>query len=324
MIARVAFVAAGLVLAGCSTVPSGSATPDAPWSPHPSVSPSSVATEWDFYLGDGGQSGVAYRDALARGDDEGARLLSRIALTPQTVWYGAWSPVDVVEGYVDDLLDAAEAQGTPAVMAVYAIPGLDCSYFGEGGLEERDYLEWVEAIARGIDGREPWVVLEPDALAQLGDCEGQGDRVGMLAEAARILDEAGARVYLDAGNSKWLSIEETASRINAVGTDHLAGFATNVSNYIATEEERAHNDGIAEITGLHYVIDTSRNGNGWDGEWCNARGRALGEAPRMVGEGYLDAFLWVKAPGESDGPCNGGPTAGAWWQEIALELASNA
>jgi endoglucanase len=38
----------------------------------------------------------------------------------------------------------------------------------------------------------------------------------------------------------------------------------------------------------------------------------------------LDALLWVKLPGESDGACNGGPAAGQWWQEIALELAANA
>jgi endoglucanase len=44
----------------------------------------------------------------------------------------------------------------------------------------------------------------------------------------------------------------------------------------------------------------------------------------MVNEGYLDAYLWVKVPGESDGPCNGGPPAGSWWQEYALEIASNA
>ena len=33
------------------------------------------------------------------------------------------------------------------------------------------------------------------------------------------------------------------------------------------------------------------------------------------------AYLWVKRPGESDGPCNGGPSAGQWWPEYALGLA---
>jgi endoglucanase len=35
----------------------------------------------------------------------------------------------------------------------------------------------------------------------------------------------------------------------------------------------------------------------------------------------VDAFLWIKQPGESDGTCNGGPKAGSWWNDIAVELA---
>ena len=168
------------------------------------------------------------------------------------------------------------------------------------------------------------MVLEPDALGQLGDCDGQGDRVGLLTGAAQILDDAGARVYLDAGNSNWLPADEAARRIQLVGTEHLAGFSLNVSNYNSTAAETAYGDKVAAKTGLHFVIDTSRNGNGGTGEWCNVPGQALGEAPRVVNEGNLDAYLWVKTPGESDGTCNGGPPAGAWWTDNALELARNA
>jgi endoglucanase len=168
------------------------------------------------------------------------------------------------------------------------------------------------------------VVLEPDALPQLGDCDGQGDRVGLLRQAAALLDAAGARVYLDAGHAAWLSADEAARRIQQVGTEHLAGFALNVSNYRTTADSRAYGDQVSAATGgLHYVVDTSRNGNGPSGgEWCNPRGRALGDAPTTVSDGTaLDALLWVKRPGESDGACNGGPAAGAWWPEIARELA---
>ena len=80
----------------------------------------------------------------------------------------------------------------------------------------------------------------------------------------------------------------------------------------------------------NFVIDTSRNGNGPapSNEWCNPSGRALGQRPayppdESTIEG-LDGYLWVKVPGESDGPCNGGPGAGGWWREKALELARNA
>ena len=75
---------------------------------------------------------------------------------------------------------------------------------------------------------------------------------------------------------------------------------------------------------VHYVIDTSRSGLGptADNEWCNPLGRAVGTLPTTAtGIDGLDAYLWIKPPGESDGSCNGGPTAGKFWAEYALELA---
>lgn len=96
-----------------------------------------------------------------------------------------------------------------------------------------------------------------------------------------------------------------------------------------------------------FVIDTSRNGQGaWQPDpdagypdaqdWCNPPGRGLGARPTADTDGELvDALLWVKVPGESDGSCNRGiagsttdpewgdsvdPAAGQWFPEQALEL----
>jgi endoglucanase len=100
----------------------------------------------------------------------------------------------------------------------------------------------------------------------------------------------------------------------------------------------------------HFVIDTSRNGQGpWipttsypdAQDWCNPPGRGLGLRPSAnTGKPLLDAYLWVKIPGESDGECTRGlgaggatidpewgridPPAGTWFPEMALELAQNA
>lgn len=77
------------------------------------------------------------------------------------------------------------------------------------------------------------------------------------------------------------------------------------------------------------MVDTSRNGNGPLGAagqdaWCNPPGRALGTPPTTrTGDPLLDAYLWIKRPGESDGSCRGGPSAGTWWPEYALGLARN-
>jgi endoglucanase len=131
----------------------------------------------------------------------------------------------------------------------------------------------------------------------------------------------------------------------------------------------------------HFVIDTSRNGNGPNdmsdyaaapynqppsvisalraANWCNPPGATLGPKPQAVPAPttfpLLDAYLWVKTPGESDGQCNiaGGarawdynvynpwnwdvsqqqqndplwgiedPPAGAWFPEQAIQLTRN-
>ena len=86
------------------------------------------------------------------------------------------------------------------MLVVYAIPGRDCGSYSGGGVAESAYAAWIDTVASGIQGN-PYVILEPDALAQLGDCSGQGDRVGFLKYAAKALTLKGARVYIDAGHS---------------------------------------------------------------------------------------------------------------------------
>lgn len=98
----------------------------------------------------------------------------------------------------------------------------------------------------------------------------------------------------------------------------------------------------------HAIIDTSRNGTGsWDPPngkysdaeiWCNPPDRGLGRRPALDTDSpYVDAFLWIKIPGESDGHCYRGtagptdpergmiaPRAGGWFPEQARELIRNA
>ena len=133
------------------------------------------------------------------------------------------------------------------------------------------------------------------------------------------------------------------------------------------------------VASTHFVIDTSRNGKGpldvapfgatpynqpagvlsalHSGNWCNPPGAGLGVRPTAnTGVPLLDANLWVKVPGESDGSCDidgkarawdftvynpwnlaadaqihfdplwemTDPAAGAWFSKQALQLAQNA
>jgi endoglucanase len=97
---------------------------------------------------------------------------------------------------------------------------------------------------------------------------------------------------------------------------------------MTTASQRTYGDQLSGlIGGKHYIVDTSRNGLGptADGEWCNPSGRALGDRPTAAtGDVLADAYFWIKRPGESDGTCNGGPAAGAWWADYALGLAKRA
>ena len=39
-----------------------------------------------------------------------------------------------------------------------------------------------------------------------------------------------------------------------------------------------------------------------------------------TGDPLADAYTWIKAPGESDGTYNGGPSAGTFWTDYAIGL----
>ncbi|MEU4191115.1 glycoside hydrolase family 6 protein [Kribbella sp. NPDC026611] len=81
-------------------------------------------------------------------------------------------------------------------------------------------------------------------------------------------------------------------------------FAVNTSNYYTTAESTTRATELLQALGggLHYLIDTSRNGNGSDGSSCNPVGAKVG-TPAQPGPSPADLFLWVHTPGESDGAC---------------------
>ena len=134
------------------------------------------------------------------------------------------------------------------------------------------------------------------------------------------------RALLDAGNSRWHSAAVIASLLRAAGVGEIRGFSVNTSNFNATAAEESYGDAVSALLhGKHYVIDTSRNGIGYASTWCNPPGQALGAPPTArTGNHLVDALLWIKPPGASDGACNGGPPAGMFWLSYALSLAANA
>ena len=254
-----------------------------------------------------------------------AALIERIANQPVARWLGGW--VSDIRREVNQAVATITGSGSLPVFVAYNIPYRDCGSYSAGGSATADaYRKWIRDFATGVGGRNAIVILEPDALAGM-DClaaRGQQERLALLADATRTLGAARAAVYLDAGHANWHAPEEMARRLKLAGIDQAAGFSLNVSNFSPTEANVAYGEKLSKLVGgKHFIIDTSRNGvQTASKEWCNPRGRALGVAPTTnTGHPLVDAFLWVKAPGESDGTCGGGPQAGTWWSTYALELS---
>jgi endoglucanase len=223
------------------------------------------------------------------------------------------------------------------VLVAYDIPLRDCGSYSGGGAQSDDaYRAWIEQFAAAIGGSHAWVILEPDAIPQAVDGGCLPKR--MVKSRLKLLNFAVTRlaalpatsVYLDAGHSSWISpVDKLVKPLRAAGIDKAAGFSLNVSNFQPTESNVQYGTQLSQrLGGSHFVIDTSRNGNGPytgnDGapDWCNPPGRALGERPTThTGRPMVDAYLWVKTPGESDGNCRpGAPPAGDWWPDYALSL----
>ncbi|WP_432100223.1 glycoside hydrolase family 6 protein [Streptomyces sp. WAC 04229] len=266
------------------------------------------------------------------GDPRRDVIASRVAGHPAAVWFADHTPATLTSR-VRAVTSGGAARGRVPVVVPYAIPDRDCGGHSQGGAPDLDaYDDWIDRFAAGLGSGEVIVILEPDSVAQ-ADCLSVGeraDRFASLARAGRVLKGANpaARVYFDAGHSGWHAPARQAAWLKQAGAaspDSSDGVFSNVSNFHATADEVAHDravlDALGGPPGLGAVIDTSRNGNGApsDGEWCDPAGRKLGRAPTLhTGMGRVDAYLWVKLPGESDG-CRGKP--GTFTPSYAYDLA---
>lgn len=309
-----------------------------------------------FWVEPAGRAAKQVQTWLERGREEDAEAMRRIADRPTAVWMTGGDPRE----QVGEVTREAERAGRIPLLVAYNIPQRDCGQYSSGGVRDAAaYRSWVASAAAGIGGRKAWVVLEPDAIAQWASgcvpASAAGERLRLLSEAVRTFKrQPGTSVYIDAGNAGWISDQRLlAEALTKAGIGQADGFALNVSNFHTTPVTREYGDRLsARLGGAHYIIDTSRNGNGplpppasrpgpspapgptalvaddsagtgsGDEAWCNPPGRALGTPPTTAtGDPLVDAFVWVKRPGESDGACRGAPPAGHWWAEYALGLA---
>ncbi len=248
-----------------------------------------------------------------------AAAFDHIAAQPTAMWIGDWN-VDIQKDVATYVSKANQANSLP-VLVIYNIPFRDCGSYSAGGASQAGaYHDWITKVANGIGDQKAIIILEPDATAL--DCFDDA-RGAMLTDAVNVLEaKSNTSVYIDAGHPDWVPADVMAARLQKSGIAKAQGFALNVSNFYTTDSNMQYgNDLSSRLNGKHYVIDTSRNNNGWQGEWCNPQGAGIGKVPTTnTGHSLYDAGLWIKPAGDSDGPCNGGPNAGAWWPDYALKL----
>jgi cellulose 1,4-beta-cellobiosidase len=245
----------------------------------------------------------------------------------------------------------------------------------------REFIDPIAAQFKAHPDQPITVILEPDSLGNMATNMGvpkcqkaKPVYFNGVVYAIQSFHLPNVSVYLDAAHAGWLGWDDNRGKIarifrtvlsQAGGPDMIRGFATNTSNYTNLSNKdgaklEPSNPCPNELTYVKklwkeldgygfknhgFIIDTSRNGAGgirkkW-GSWCNVKGAGLGERPRVDPAPGVDAYFWVKPPGESDGssdpsgprfdPMCGGPDstpnapqAGQWFESYFMDLVHNA
>ncbi|MEU9410286.1 glycoside hydrolase family 6 protein [Streptomyces sp. NPDC048281] len=327
--ARAGALGAALLLAGCSS--GGGSGGDAPAASAQAAITQQPKEADPFWVNPDSNAARQVKAYAKAGKDSDAEQIRKIAAQPTGEWIGPENPEQEARGFTE----AAQKSDRTALLVLYDIPHRDCGQYSQGGAADGDaYRAWIDGVANGIQDRPATIVLEPDAVLHLVDgctpARFAEERYDLLRGAiTKLTSLKNTKVYLDAGNAGWGHPDQIYQSLQQAGVAQADGFAVNVSNFYSTQDSLTYGKQLsAKVGNKHFVIDTSRNGNGpyagGDPEerWCNPPGRSLGETPTTkTADPLVDAYLWVKRPGESDGTCKGGPQAGDWWPTYALKLA---
>jgi cellulose 1,4-beta-cellobiosidase len=244
-----------------------------------------------------------------------------------------------------------------------------------------EFIDQIAAQFQAYPRLKIAAIIEPDSLGNLVTnmniprCGASADVYRRsVAYAVSKLSMPHVYLYLDAAHSGWLGWDNNRMGVAQVfrqvldaagGVDKIRGFATNVANYTSLDQNEGGKLDTSNPCGNEqtyvklltrdlsrvgienpgFIIDTGRNGRVGirkaQGSWCNVRGAGIGERPRVSPEPHIDAYYWVKPPGESDGVSDpaaprfdancqspdaapGAPQAGEWFQSFFIDLVHNA
>ncbi|KAG8745609.1 Beta-glucosidase cel3A [Ceratobasidium sp. 414] len=245
----------------------------------------------------------------------------------------------------------------------------------------KQYINGISAAISQYPDVRVVAVVEPDSLANLvtnlsdPKCANAATTYKELtAYVISTLTQSNVYLYLDAGHAGWLgwsaNIQPAAQLFGSLltqagGQYRVRGLATNVANYNALNaaspdpitqgdsnyDENHYINALAPLLTqynfpAHFIVDQGRSGvqnirTQW-GDWCNILGAGFGTQPTTsTGNSLIDAIVWVKPGGESDGTSNTtsprydstcglsdatqpAPEAGTWFQAYFQTLVSKA
>ncbi|EIW60188.1 cellobiohydrolaseII [Trametes versicolor FP-101664 SS1] len=250
-----------------------------------------------------------------------------------------------------------------------------------GAEKYKDYIDQIVAQIKQFPDVRVVAVIEPDSLANLVTnlnvqkcANAEATYKASVTYALQQLSSVGVYQYMDAGHAGWLgwpaNIQPAATLFaemfkSANSSPFVRGLATNVANYNALTaaspdpitQGNPNYDESHYINALgpmlksagfpaQFVVDQGRAGQQnlrqqW-GDWCNIKGAGFGTRPTTsTGNPLIDAIIWVKPGGESDGTSNSSsprydstcslsdatipaPEAGTWFQAYFETLVSKA
>jgi endoglucanase len=202
------------------------------------------------------------------------------------------------------------------------------------------FKQRIDAMARATGNRPAVYLVELDGIGSSRCIQKVGSlklwEADLRYETSKLAALPHTVVYMEAGYSDGNPVGYTAKVLNAGGVRNIRGFWTNDTHLNWTIDEIKWGEKISRRThGADFVVNTAQNGNGpkrnphpttqGNEDHCNPPGRALGPPPTTdTGFAQVDAFLWSSPPGNSGGSCRGGPPAGTFWAQRAIDLAAHA
>ena len=165
------------------------------------------------------------------------------------------------------------------------------------------WLGWTDNFGASVDMMRTAALASGSTLANVH---------GFITNTANTsaLQEPYITVDATTRTSRWIDFNQfndeltyaQAFRNQAVS----AGFASNIGMLIDTSRNgwggAARPTGPSTLADLNARIDASRvDRRIHKGNWCNPSGAGIGERPRAAPAAGIDAYVWIKPPGESDG-----------------------